>query len=258
MRDLFFGPVGATLGNAVYRGTFYELGYSYAATPWLGDGAVLSGLVFHENRGAILNSFLAVVGGMSAAASRREAVYTGSDDTYDYYRGLTAEERANDDARIAGMMDNAASVASDRPLSMTAHLWHEDLGSSMNGGQIDFTWAFWIDAWSRGIVIEPGLGFAYAELHRDSGTNVVGGKDGTYGWFGAELDLRIPILPFVGIVSHGTLGFSGDRQLALSVGLEGTLGNRFVLRGLVQTGSIKVDKERISGTGLQLELGVRL
>jgi len=269
MRDVFFGPVGATLGNAVYRGTFYEFAYSYQSTPWLGDGAALSGLVFHENRGAIFNSFLAVLGAASAAASRRDSVYAGSDENYDYYRGFTAEEQANEDARVERSMDNAASIATDRPLSMTAHLWHEDLGSSMNGGQVDLSWAFWIDAWSRGIVIEPGLGFAYAELHRDSGADVRGGNGGTYGWFGAELDLRIPILPFVGVVSHGTWGWSGDQHLALSVGVEGTLGNRFVVRGLLQTGSIKlaafmqqdgtmVAAERVSGTGLQIEAGVRL
>lgn len=257
MRDLFFGPVGATLGNAIYRGTFYELGYVYEASPWLGAGAVLSGVVFHENRGAIFNSFLAVAGGAAAAASRQTHVYAGSDENYDYYRGMTASEQANEDARVEGMMDNAASVASDRPLSMTARLYHESLGSSMNGGQLNFSWAIWIDAWSRGIVIEPGLGFAYAELHRDSGATVAGGKDGTYGWFGPELDLRIPILPFVGIVSHGTVGLSGDKALLLSVGLEGTLGNRFVARASLQHGSIKV-QERVSGTGLQLELAVRL
>lgn len=254
-RDLLFGPVGKTLGNTMYRGAFYEFGATYESAPWLGDGAVLSGVVFRENHGPIFNTFLAIAAAAGAAASRQTHVYSHSDSNYHYYRGMSAQERAAEDARIAGMIDNAADIASERPLSMTARLYSENLGSSMTGGQLSVGYPIWINAWSGGIIIEPAVSFAYAALHRDS--NLTGVRGDTLGWFGGELDLRIPILPFVGIVSHVLYGLTGDKLKSISVGGEATLGNRFVLRGSLQQTSI--NNQSIFGTsGLRIELAVRL
>lgn len=254
LSDLLYGPVGAMVGNEAYRATFYELGFSYESAPWVGDGAVLSGVVFHENRGAIFNSFLAIAGAAATAASRQTHVYSHSDSNYDYYRGMNASEQAAENARIDSAMQSAADVASDRPLSMTAHLYSEDLGSSVNGGAMNIGIPWWIDAWSGGVVIEPAVSFAYAARHPDTEFNL---RKGTLGWFGTELTVRIPILRFVGVVLHNVHGFTGDKPRILDVGVEGTIGNRFVLRGSWNQSSI-AGRSAFSQGGLRFELAVRL
>lgn len=255
LRGLLYGPVGRTIGNAAYRGTFYELDYTYESTPWLGDGTALAGIAYHENRGAIVNSFVAIAMSAAAASSRQTSVYVGSDDYYDYYRGMTTEEQAREDQRVQEMMDSAAELATDRPLSMRVRLYHEDLGSDMTGGQINVAYPIWIDAWGGGIVIEPGIGGAYAERHHGSG-NVAEPLGGTYGWFGAEVDLRVPVLEFVGLFAHGLVGFTGDKPRQVSLGGEASLGNRFMLRGSLQLSSV-ADQSVLSHTGARFELGVR-
>lgn len=255
LQTLLMGHGGRLLGNEAYRGTFFEVGATFEPV-FAGDGAgLVSGLYYREVHGPIMSSLLAVAFAAAASASRRTHVYER--DTYYYgvryevYRRMTPEEQAAEDARIARLHDTAADVASDRWFSLDMRLYHEWLGSAMRGFSMSFGIPIWLDTWSGGIVIQPGIhtgilsrgpGDAAAQTYVNEGS-----------WFAGEVWLRIPIFRWIGLVAGGAYDFARSSIRFLEGGLEASVFNRFALRTIAAAH----EHRSRNWASLRFEIGVR-
>lgn len=246
--ELLFGDTRTALGYAIYRVSWWELGYSFGFMPWIsadGRGRVMtSGLAYDENRGPIINFVMRILALMGVSEWR----YTGSSGGYDYYvydPGAAARERAAINETFA-----------HAPLSMGVHAYSEALGSQADGFVLDGSFRDPIGEGLPAVVWAIG---AHVGWLRSNGTWT--GAPFESVWGGANFDLRVTFFEYMGMWLRVGAWFGGPSPngfaLPIELGPEILVGNRFVLRGLVSIDPMRPEALP-DGIGMRVEAGVRL
>lgn len=246
--EFIFGDTRTALGYAIYRVSFWELGYTFGFTPWIsqdGRGRVmLSGLEFDENRGPIINFVMRLLALMGVSEWR----YTGSSGAYDYY--------VYDPAAAARQRSAINETFAHAPLSMSVHAYSEALGSQADGFVIDGSFRDPIGTGLPAVVWAIGLHVGWL---RSNGA--WRGDRFESVWGGANFDLRVTFFEYMGLWLRVGAWFGGPSAngfaLPIELGPEILIGNRFVIRGLAIIDPMRPDALP-EGIGMRLEAGVRL
>lgn len=244
--EFIFGDTRAAQGYAVYRTSFWELGYTFQVMPWLSaDGrgpVVLSGIEYDENKGPLINLVMQILALMGVS----DYQYLGSSGGYDYYRydpqTAAAERRA------------ITQTFSRLPLSMGARAYSQALGSQADGFTIEASFRDPVGGSLPAVVWGLGVHMGYFASNPNWHLAAFQSL-----WGGANVDLRVTLFEYMGLWLRvgawwgGAQGFS----LPIELGPEILIGNRFVLRGLGTIDPMRPEALP-QGLGLRVELGVRL
>jgi hypothetical protein len=250
--DFLFGDLGTAVGYAIHRSSFFELGYTGGFMPWItADGLgqpYLSGLVYDENKGPVINLLGMVLALMGVSDYR----YVGSDSTFNYY--------IHDPASAARERAAISQTFSHLPLSMGVRGYSSALGSQADGLIVEASFRDPVGGDLPAVVWGIGLFAGYLRANQSWG--------GAYfesAWGGAQFDLRISLFEYMGIWLRVGAWIGGPSSAGVAVpielGPEILLGNRFVLRGLFAADPVRSDAfldPEGRGLGFRAELGVRL
>lgn len=245
--EFLFGDTRTAVGYGIYRTSFFELGYSFGVMPWLSaDGrgpVVMSGLVYDENKGPLINLVTYIIALMGVSDWR----YTGSSGGYDYYQ--------YDPQSAARQRAGIAQTFSHMPLSMGVRAYSQALGSQADGFVIDGSFRDAVGdqivpwfVWSLGI--HCGWFGSNDQWHGAAFNSI---------WGGANLDFRVSFFEYMGLWLRvgawwgGPVGFA----LPIELGPEILIGNRFVIRGLATIDPMRPEALP-QGLGMRLEAAVRL
>lgn len=255
-QDFLNGAAPEPLGYGVYRGTVYELGYTFELAPWAsGDGrqpVYLSGLSFTEHRGPFINLLTMVLALAGVASSTGHYERRGNT----VYHVVTAEEARQAEEAMAAI----AAGANAMPMTMRLRAYHDSLGSMAEGVRADV-----------------GVGSTIGDDPVPIGSFYVGGflnwlrsnrnwdlNDGLREPFEAVFggimgELHITLWHFLGLFTRASLGYGsggGDRFLALiELGADIHIGNRFFLSGAATLDVVR--PELPDALGARVDGGVR-
>lgn len=255
-QDFLNGMLPEPVGYGVYRGTVYELGYTFELAPWASaDGrqpAYLSGLSFTEHRGPFINLVAMVLAMAGVASSTGHYERRGNT----VYHVVTAEEaRQSQEA-----LDAIVAGASAMPMTMRLRAYHDTFGSTADGIRADVgvgstfgddpvpIGSFYVGAFATWL--RSNRNWDINEVARDRFEAAFGGVIG---------ELHISLWHFLGLFTRASLGYgsgNGDRFLALiELGADVHIGNRFFLSGAATLDVVR--PEVPDALGARVDGGVR-
>jgi hypothetical protein len=252
--DLYFAkgareerpPAAPALGYGMYAASFYDLSYTFESSAWAhsGHGKVsLSGISYTENKGLLSNILMmifAMGGGPSATHVRRGGEVVSDPTAAGQFR----------DAYVQQIAEGGSTL----PFSLGLRLYHDSLGSDMNGFALELGVPRMMNSY-RGMW-QLSLNAGQLQSNRRSTPAGLGvPPEPSFGrsWFGAALLIRHELIgPWLGVVGSGTVAISTPTLVLLEAGPELMLGNRVALRALTTA-----DVKGGGGVGLRAEAGVR-
>jgi hypothetical protein len=261
---LLGGPVHAEVqGTALGYGEFYEAGYAGGATGLVGSGAKahsMFGMSFYERRGLVAKTIvgapvflimLMVPAGKTSYLGRSsvhyydiEQGYVGSTHTdyYLYTESQTDRDRKNRD------IDSAVGAIASWPMTFTAEVVHEKLGSDVNGWFVALLPLGLMPRRGSGgppILIDVGVSAGHLDPPRDEPM----ARD--FDELAFALDVTFPVVRYFQLDIRQRVNFLGGHRG--SFGGTVNLGNRVYARG-----GVGVDWAELSRPlGFRVEGGVR-
>lgn len=254
-----YGLHGRHLAYQLYEGTYYELGYTYESTAWPTGGARdvrLSGLSFLEQRGLLLNFVTAVAALMGAPSS-----------THVVRNGRVEWDPAAASVFYDKYVDGVIGGAEQLPFSLDLRLFHDALGSEMNGlsgelggGGHSFLSGgkfvlFWKVNLAGGWLWSNRLGAPVPERPQPGEPEPGPVTEYERRWLGLSADTRLtfPSATYLTLRARFSAAFASyGALLLLEAGPEFALGNRFQLRTFATK-----DFGTGAPLGLRADLGVR-
>jgi hypothetical protein len=228
--------------SEMYGTTFYEVTGGVESVTWPSGNAkdrldVVS-IDYHENHGGFINVVLAIfaMAGTTKSGGHREGDYW-------VWTSKDLEDQAKQREAIAA---GAASL----PFSLDVRVYHDMLGSDINGFQAALLYDFGSDprsAW------QAGLGFGDVSANRRSAPpgSMMPAPDIGHTWLALEIYNHRTLKGPVALYAHGSLGTQKPWLVLVEAGPEVVLARRFIARAI---DNIDVVTQAAGG---RLELGVR-